>query len=452
MFQPIGGMRKLPYPLYNQETNGNTTDDLGLTPNDFVWPEDPTERTVVPFYLSQQEFTAIASAVDVGADIAYPEQYIAVWWLLVRSLRYSVPICAQIIECIENDQDTKDAIVQMLIDNGEFNQYLNNTIGAIVGERLIEPLVSGSCDPATLMGKVKALVDRMNKTNEDFLEIIEVGTNDEEKLSALIEMVPGLNQEPIGDVIDFLQDILEDFTENYNAAITDARLLEIYCGLYCIAKGKDDCELNYTDVFDYFAVKVGSSLSTSSVLYDVVNFVLDGDFNTDDLIVDGMFMMQAGLVRTGGELAGMSLPSIALATIDAVPSFLFSECDECEEDVCYDFKLSKNGFLPNESWTLGEGFKRDDYRSRPDRLTILRNFSTNQYTGVTVYFNEPFTGFVDIRSYAGAIQQTLTFSGETMQKATFSARSSLLSIDCRKAANASLSSTLRLTAVCMTPA
>src|ERR1041384_6225321 len=120
-FFPQGKPRKLPFPLYNQETNGNIVDDLGLTPNDFIWPDDPEERTIVPFYLSQREFTAIASAVDVGADIAYPDQYIQVWWLLVRSLRYRVPICEQIIECIQNDQDTKDAIVNMLIDSGDFN-------------------------------------------------------------------------------------------------------------------------------------------------------------------------------------------------------------------------------------------------------------------------------------------------------------------------------------------
>lgn len=346
MFEPIGDTRKLPYPLYNQETNGNITDDLGLVPNDFVWPTDPEERTVVPFLFSQREFTAIASAVDVGADIAYPEQYIAVWWLLVRSLRYRVPICELIIPCIESDTDVQQAladaiiaspsigaaIVQMLEDNDTFNTFLKQTITGLTTGQIVNPIIAGDCDPAVLMGKVKALVDRMNKTNTDFLEIVEVGTNDEEKLAALVELIPGLNQEPVADVIDFLQDVLEDFEENYAAAITEERLLEMYCGLYCVAEGNENCELNYEDVFDFFSDRASSGLTLSSLLGDIIQFVITGDFATDDLIVNGMFAMQAALVRVGGELAGMSLPSIALATRDALPSTLWEECEECPPD------------------------------------------------------------------------------------------------------------------------
>lgn len=331
MFEPLGKPRKLPFPLYNQETNGNTTDDLGFEPNDFIWPDDPEERTVVPFFLSQREFTAIASSVDVGADIAYPEQYIEVWWLLVRSLRYRVPICEQIIECINTDQDTKDAIVQMLIDSGEFNDYLSSEVTRLTEGQITGKIIVDDCDNSSLMGKIKAIVDRMNTANEDFLEIIEVGTNDEEKLAAILSAVPGLKGLNPGDVIDFMQDILEDFSENYNAAITDERKLELYCGLYCEAKERPDCSISYQNIFDFFNARIGSSLTIGSVLYDVINFVLDGDFNTDDAIVNGMFMMQAGLILTAQQMGGMTLPSISLATRDAVPSTLWEECDDCPE-------------------------------------------------------------------------------------------------------------------------
>src|SRR5688500_10924498 len=100
MFTPIGRPRRLPYPLYNQVSNGNITDDAGLPLNEFIWPDDPEERTILPLFVSQREFTAILSAMDVGADIAYPEQYIEVMWIMVRNLRYGVDICAMVANCI----------------------------------------------------------------------------------------------------------------------------------------------------------------------------------------------------------------------------------------------------------------------------------------------------------------------------------------------------------------
>lgn len=331
MFNPIGQPRKLTFPLYNQETNGNITDDLGLAPRDFAWPSDPEERTILPLWLSQREFTAILSAMDVGADIAYPEQYIEVMWLMVRNLRYPMPICSLIIQCIENDPDTKQAIVDMLTQNQTFNQYIDNTVQGLVGQALTGPLIAGSCDPSIVAGKMMALVERLDTNNKDALEIIEVGTNDEEKVSALIEAIPGVNQEPIGDIIDFIQDLLEDFGENYEAISTVARREALAEDLYCLAQSKTDCALSYADLFEFFQFKAQSALTLESLIGDVLNFVIDGDFDTDDLVWYGMMAVQIGFIRTGKQFFGIDAPKIGALTRDALPSSIWEEWDECAD-------------------------------------------------------------------------------------------------------------------------
>jgi len=333
MFEPLGTPRPLPYPLKDQETNGNITDDLGLVPNDFVWPEDPEERVIVPFLFSQREFTAVLSAVDVGADIAYPLQYIEVYWLLVRSLRYRVPICSLIIDCIQNDIDTQQAIVDMIMNNQTFNNYLDQKIDTLTQELITTKIIQpGSCDRPELAGRVKALVDAMDKANNDWFEKIETGTNSEEKFALVVGAIPGLETLPIDDAVDFAQDILEDFTEEYSAQVDGALLQEWYCGLLCVAEKNADCSLSWGEIYDYFANRVQSGLNPFSTLADIVNFIVTGEYYGSTPIADATMALQTGLMVTQRSFFGSSLPSISYVTRDAPTSTFYEDCEECPED------------------------------------------------------------------------------------------------------------------------
>lgn len=393
MFEPIGGTRPLPYPLKDQVTNGNITDDLGLVPNDFVWPDDPEERTVLPLLLSQHEFTAILSAVDVGADIAYPLQYIEVYWLLVRNLRYKVPICDMIIDCITNNPATQQAIVNMLMNNNEYNNYLSQVAGRLTGPQIEGELVYGSCDESVLAGKVIAIVDRLAQNNVDALEVIEVGTNDEEKMAAFLEAIPIFGELPFGDAIDALQDTLEDFGENYDAANTFERRDELAEDLYCLARGKPDCVLTYGDLYNFFADRVGAALSIDTGATALYEWLTTGDFSDDQLVFDGMFFLQIASIRMGGVFFGINMPKIGSLARDALPSTRWEEWDECgEDDECSDFTASTDGWvrLIDEYGTYhpGEGWGRG---TNPTRIGVMKDFSQT-VVKITVTSNEPFEG------------------------------------------------------------
>lgn len=331
MFEGLGSSRKLPFPLYNQVTNGNITDNAGIEGETFQWPEDSTERVIFPLYISLDEYVALSSAIDVGSDIAYPLQYAYIMWIWMRQERFSVNICALIAECIANSEATQDALRDFISNDTVINNHIENTVEGLVGQALTGPLVYGSCDPSIVAGKMLALVDRLDTNNKDALELIEVGTNDEEKVAALLEGIPVLGELPIGDIIDFGQDVLEDFEEGYAGISTIERREALAEDLYCLAQSKPDCSLSYADLFEFFQFKVGSGLTLDSLVIDVVDFIRDGDFNTDDLVWYGMFALQIAMIRVGKEFFGINAPKIGSLTRDALPSTIWEEWDECAD-------------------------------------------------------------------------------------------------------------------------
>lgn len=302
------------------------------TLNPFVFPEDPDEETLILFKMSQRQFTAILSSVDTGSIICYGAGAMQVYWWFLRNVEMKMSICEAIIDCITNDIDTQQAVVNMLMGNQTFNNYLTTQISALTTGQITEKIISGDCDESNVFGRVKAMVDRMSKANTDLFEKIEAGTNDEEKLAALLESIPILGELPIGDVLDFSQDILEDFAEFYDAQVDEDLLQLWYCGLYCKAMRNEDCSLTYGDIFDFFQTRVTSGLTLGSGVFEVVNFIVTGDFSAGTRVADGMMALQSGLIRTSREFMGMTLPTIAFATRDAVPSSGWEDCDVCPDD------------------------------------------------------------------------------------------------------------------------
>lgn len=402
MFEPIGGMRKLKFPLYNQETNGNVTDDAGLPLNEFIWPEDPEERTILPLFVSQREFTAILSAMDVGADIAYPDQYIEVMWLMVRNLRYGVNICQMIADCIATSPETQQALRDFVTSDQEIIDAFTELVEGLTEGQIISPVVEKGCENSDIAGAVIAIVERMDTYNVDALEIIEVGTNDEEKVASVIAGVPALGILPFDEIIDFAQDLLEDFFENYNAAVTEEWKDDVAEDLYCLAKEDPDCKLSYEQLFNYFQNRAGSSLTTLSTIVDIINFVRTGDFNTDELVASGMYAIQLAFVRTGREFFGINLPKISSLSRDALPSSRWEEWDECgsppPED-CYDFTSGEEGWIAYVNAFSVSYAQHDSQGWKPDfnaGVIAIRIHNDGNINKVTIRLAEPLTDATNV--------------------------------------------------------
>lgn len=308
----------------NQEVEGVPT--TGYAPYFF-----PIEGGTALFKFTAEEFTQVLSALINGAALTYPDMWIQVVWYFLRSVEFPVEICEQIIGCINSDVDTQQAIVNMLKGNQTFNEYLETRVRGLTEGQIGGKLILGDCDDAVVAGRVKAIVDAMDQANKDWLEKIEVGTNDEEKFALALEAIPVVGELPFDQLIEFGEDILEDFTENYNAQVDAELLEEWYCGLYCLAKENADCSLTYGEIYKYFADRTSSGLNPFSALVDVVGFIRTGDFSGGTKVADGLMMLQTGLMANGRSFMGSSLPTIAKAARDAGTASFYEDCEDCPE-------------------------------------------------------------------------------------------------------------------------
>lgn len=245
------------------------------------------------------------------------------------SFEECMEFCEQVIDCILSDEDTQNAIVDMLKENDVFNQYIDNRVLKLPPTSITAPLVAGSCDDSVLAGQIIAIVERLNTNNVDFLEIVEVGTNDEEKIAAVLEAIPGLDEAPAGDILDMIQNVLEDFSENYAAAVNEEWKSDVEGELWCLAKSKEGCVLTYQDLNDYFQNRAGSGLTIASLINDVIAFIVGGDFPTDELVASGLYAFQLGIILTGQKFAGMKLPTLGAIVRDADPSSAWEDWDPC---------------------------------------------------------------------------------------------------------------------------
>jgi len=329
MFTPLGKPRKLPFPLYNQVTNANETSSEGMEDNPFIWPEDSSERTLVPLFISLDEWVAVTSAIDVGADIAYPLQYIEVIYILMRNMRYSPMICSLVIDCITNDADTKQALIDALTSSDEFNQYLTENIYRITEGQIVGKLVGGDCDNSVVAGRAIALVERLDINNKDALEAIVAGTNDEALASIIISGIPGLGEAPIDEIVHVAVSFIENFAENYNSISNEERKDRMANDIYCIMLESEDCSITFQQLFDYYQAKATSGLNIVSTLIDVVQFLLDGDFDSDDQIWFGMFALQIGFILNSRDFFGIGAPKLGAIMRDAGTSTAWEEWDDC---------------------------------------------------------------------------------------------------------------------------
>lgn len=162
------GPRQLPWPLLHPLVGSRTVeDDEVFPPSSFVWPTDPDERTVVPFWLSLNEYNVLGSTIDVGSDVAFAEDALRVMWLWMRNMRVQVPICDAVDACITDNPATIAAIVAQLIVNTTYNTYLTTVIestpappsGNVYPPRPTAATPTPLCNAATyLVGKLKEVI------------------------------------------------------------------------------------------------------------------------------------------------------------------------------------------------------------------------------------------------------------------------------------------------------
>jgi len=278
------GPRPLSWPLLNPLVGERTVEDDDLvSPSSFVWPTDPDERTLVPFWLSQREWTTLGSAIDVGSDIAYGEDALRVWWLWQRNMRVNVPICDLIIDCINSNPGTINAIVNQLITNTTFNEYLTQVS---VSNNIYPPRPTAAtpdplCNAATyVVSQLRALIEKIY----DDLETLDAS----EVLAGLLGLA-GWQSSILYQLIGLLE------TNDKTALLTafDAAAPDLICQLV-------DAELDQTPVL----ALVAATYPSPSVLGDALTRGIESAAN------EGRWStwIAVGATMTDADCSGCGVP------------------------------------------------------------------------------------------------------------------------------------------------
>lgn len=365
--------------------------------------------SVLLFHFTDESFTRVLSALRNGAYMTYGDEGRQVIWDFLKNVEYPVDFCDQVAQALLTCEDVQaalatvittegvvqDAIVDMLQANEEFTDYVGSQVIKMTSEQINGKFMGGDCDNSVVAGRVVAIVERINTNNEDFLEIVEVGTNDEERVSAVISAIPGLSEAPVDEILDILQSLLENFTENYAAAVTEGWKDSVEEALYCIAKTEsEDCSLTYQQLFEYFRDRAGADLTLGSLIKNVIEYVINGDFSNDELVASGMYAIQLGFILTGQDFNGLDLPTIGAITRDALPSTKWEDWDDCSSTWCRSISGSDlqsmftpaGGLGPQASWT-GTGYGANNALI-PARITLEGDLgATHALTSVRVIFS-----------------------------------------------------------------
>ena len=399
--------RRLPWDLrdFQAAMSANTGADTEEE-GSFVWPEDPDERTLVPFYLSQREYTAIASAIDVGSDIAFGTDAIRVWWLFVKNMRYPVPICDLITEALLTCEDVQtaiatliatspviqDALSEFVINNQAINQHIQdiaNTAVLTAAERGMNLLKPDVCDYGYTFNQASTFVFLLNQLVEDLFEAIEVGTNGLERAEKLVSAIPGVGGLlPFDEIIGLADDLIDNVKEDYLGAYDQGLYDDLRCGLWCTFK--DTCGLNIDEALAYYQDKLGSTLPQNPIdtLQAILSFLALGDI-PGDFPVYAMHLLVIAAMRAGQELFGINFAQLGLritAAGDEVDNDWETLCDECVEPVstCHEWNFvltsgstdSIDGTWPVSSpygvstYSSGTGWIRPGSFIRANNVTI----------------------------------------------------------------------------------
>lgn len=265
--------RKLPYPLLLPNTISEVTPDdeiVYFTPD--LFPQDPDEKILVGLNLSLNDYVTLASAIDVGRDIAYNEQSISVWQLWVSILRQASGMfdCTDVADCL-NDP----VVFNVLINNAEFVENLVNNqefYETIVQNPLLFPdnidpaETTGSqrlpdyqepirelpepCDLDELWAGIREMVERIDEQGRDLLEDLANLNDKAERIKGLIDLVPLLG-DIIADVANFFTETIPDLLNAYNAYSSTSAMDVIACDLFQLVC--NECRYpTYEEVFNYY--------------------------------------------------------------------------------------------------------------------------------------------------------------------------------------------------------
>lgn len=255
---PNENMRPIQYPLDRSQGLTYDTGTIETIDSPFEWSTtDSDARVSVTLTLSLNEYVALASAIDVGRDIAYGQASLAVWWLWVRCIN-TMDFCEQVDNCIANDPDVIITINKVVGDTGIINPDSIDPIPPLMNDRFPPSDRTGTssppppaCDKDALWTGILEIVTRLDGLSRDFLETVVAYNDKAERIANIIDLVP-IFGDIAADVITIFSDVAPDLLNAYNAHSTSIVLDDTACALFELVC--QDCRYpTFDEVYDHYS-------------------------------------------------------------------------------------------------------------------------------------------------------------------------------------------------------
>lgn len=302
--------------------------------NDIALPDTPVE---LKLRISSSQYTKLLSSALNGALRFYGDEYIDVIYPLIKAAKEYAMSCADVADCIENDTDVLNALLNFLAANG----YSQNPESASASPtETLSPARSGmgllpgdmDCsDHAQNMAVARQIVRELNESVEDALEALELATNASEALAISTDSVPFAS---VGsDALEFANWMQETVAEVYQAAYSQESEDEIACAIYCHIEA--ECEISLDSLLSIYEDLASITVPTITTFDDLINFVVDTTMSAD---TTGVALFQYFLLRGlkfGGamfELAGFNDLAAIIKTAATYRDYSYENCDECPPD------------------------------------------------------------------------------------------------------------------------
>ena len=353
--------RTLPFPLKEELVEDIVSSPIGTASQvtTSIFPADMDEQIDICLRLSANEFTAIASAIDVGRDISHGENAPLVWWTWVRALLGVCGVsCEDIANCIETDADVLAALLARLAENGFVPSPETGTAANIpelsaaqLASEMLPP--SYACtNPAQDMAIARAIVRELHENFVDLLEQIELATNTVEAANIATDGVPLFGT--LNNVTELADWYIETIAETYQASYTQNVEDELSCAIFCLLQS--ECSITLNNLLETYATFAVADPDTSS-LQAFISWLIAESIAAGTTMVATMHFSILTLFRFGGSVFGDGFNDLQFTIRGAAEwrDYSYEDCDDCPPPpptttnfwrLYYDLALSPSAWLP----------------------------------------------------------------------------------------------------------
>lgn len=282
--------------------------------------------------VNQDTYTKLLSSAINGANIYYPDEYLAVIYPLLRAGQMS--FCDEVLNCILNNADVREAIAGIAggaggigASGGEAGAGAFYPIPANVDDYNL--LTGATCTDDNLYAIAVGIVEFSFDIVGQFFDILELATQPFELQAELADNAPAVATALPASVLDWglwVQDTAGALWDVYDSPTTRD---EVACELFCVLKFSG-CNLTFDDLLAFFAQGSAIPIAGNTLQDILVQFVL---LNSAELVGKTSLAFMYGVLALGSRFAGLrnvgSVMARVFGFVDDTNNNWTAICDPC---------------------------------------------------------------------------------------------------------------------------